>query len=78
MQHVRSKYLTVSNPGTIGAKCRIELGVGDGIQDREIMGLDLKVIQLATLFSSVQFSRSVVSDSLRPHGLQHAKWLLVQ
>ena len=23
-------------------------------------------------FSSVQFSRSVVSDSLRPHGLQHA------
>ena len=23
--------------------------------------------------SSVQFSRSVVSDSLRPHGLQHAK-----
>ena len=25
------------------------------------------------LFSSVQFSRSVVSDSLRPHGLQHAR-----
>ena len=24
-------------------------------------------------FSSVQFSRSVVSDSLRPHGLQHAR-----
>ena len=24
-------------------------------------------------FSSVQFSHSVVSDSLRPHGLQHAK-----
>ena len=24
-------------------------------------------------FSSVQFSRSVMSDSLRPHGLQHAK-----
>ena len=23
--------------------------------------------------SSVQFSRSVVSDSLRPHGLQHAR-----
>ena len=26
-----------------------------------------------TLFSSVQFSRSVVSDSLRPHELQHAR-----
>ena len=25
------------------------------------------------LFSSVQFSRSVLSDSLRPHGLQHAR-----
>ena len=24
-------------------------------------------------FSSVQFSRSVVSDSLRPHELQHAR-----
>ena len=24
-------------------------------------------------FSSVQFSRSVVSDSLRPHGLQHTR-----
>ena len=23
------------------------------------------------LFSSVQFNRSVMSDSLRPHGLQH-------
>ena len=26
-----------------------------------------------TQFSSVQFSRSVVSDSLRPHRLQHAR-----
>ena len=25
------------------------------------------------MFSSVQFSRSVVSNSLRPHGLQHAR-----
>ena len=25
------------------------------------------------VFSSVQFSRSVVSDSLRPHGLHHAR-----
>ena len=28
---------------------------------------------ISELFSSVQFSRSVVSDSLRPHGLQHAR-----
>ena len=27
----------------------------------------------AVIFSSVQFSRSVVSDSLRPHELQHAR-----
>ena len=26
-------------------------------------------------FSSIQFSRSVVSDSLRSHGLQHARFL---
>ena len=26
-----------------------------------------------TLFSSVQFSRSVVSESLQPHELQHAR-----
>ena len=28
-----------------------------------------------TRLSSVQFSRSVISDSLRPHGLQHARLL---
>ena len=27
-------------------------------------------------FSSVQCSRSVMSDSLRPHGLQHATWIV--
>ena len=32
-----------------------------------------KNIQNASNVSSVQFSRSVVSDSLRPHGLQHAR-----
>ena len=30
-------------------------------------------IKLKCTFSSVQFSRSVVSDSLRPHELQHAR-----
>ena len=29
--------------------------------------------QCSQIFSSVQFSRSVVSDSLRPHELQHAR-----
>ena len=28
---------------------------------------------ILTIFSSVEFSRSVVSDSLRPQGLQHAR-----
>ena len=31
------------------------------------------IIKYSVQFSSVQFSRSVVSDSLRPHGLQHAR-----
>ena len=30
-------------------------------------------INSTVIFSSVQFSHSVVSDSLRPHGLQHAR-----
>ena len=30
-------------------------------------------MQIINLFSSVQFSHSVMSDSLRPHGLQHAR-----
>ena len=33
----------------------------------------LCVLDLVTQFSSVQFSRSVVSDSLWPHELQHAR-----
>ena len=31
------------------------------------------MFSLAVQFSSVQFSHSVLSDSLRPHGLQHAR-----
>ena len=30
-------------------------------------------LRMSVLYSSVQFSHSVVSDSLRPHGLQHAR-----
>ena len=33
----------------------------------------LKFLVWHCSYSSVQFSRSVVSDSLRPHGLQHAR-----
>jgi len=33
----------------------------------------LKILQARLQFSSVQFSHSVVSDSLRPHELQHAR-----
>ena len=32
-----------------------------------------KIAGIWLLFSSVQFSHSVVSDSLQPHGLQHAR-----
>ena len=34
---------------------------------------NLKIVFVAIQFSSVQFSRSVVSDSLRPHESQHAR-----
>ena len=38
------------------------------------LSISLSVLFLLyTLWSSVQFSRSVVSDSLWPHGLQHAR-----
>ena len=41
----------------------------------DLLDLDLgpngKIVQYAVQFSSVQFSRSVVSNSLRPHELQH-------
>ena len=38
------------------------------VWDRELF-----ILQDSSIFSSVQFSRSVVSDSLRPHELQHAR-----
>ena len=33
----------------------------------------LPSLNLPSMFSSVQFSHSVVSDSMRPHGLQHTR-----
>ena len=35
--------------------------------------MSIQGVPTVDLFSSVQFSRSVMSDSLWPHGLQHAK-----
>ena len=43
----------------------------DGFIFREI--LQVAAWNFLILFSSAQFSCSVVSDSLRPHGLQHAR-----
>ena len=36
-------------------------------------GFESKQLHTSELISSVQFSHSVVSDSLQPHGLQHAR-----
>ena len=53
----------------------------DGITDAVDMNLsklweivkDREAWRVVVQFSSVQFSCSVMSDSLRPHGLQHAR-----
>ena len=62
-------------------KSRVEVGIDSGLEIRWPVGL----LQLpggdnvglgvpeAVETGSVQFSCSVVSDSLRPHGLQHAR-----
>ena len=46
-------------------------------EESEKTGLKLNIqktkIMASSPISSVQFSRSVMSDSLRPHGLQHAR-----
>ena len=42
------------------------------LQKMGIKGAYLNIVK-ATYDSSVQFSHSVVSDSLRPHELQHAR-----
>ena len=49
----------------------------EGKEESEKAGLKVNIqkskIMASSPISSVQFSRSVVSDSLRPHGLQHAR-----
>ena len=44
-----------------------------GLISFRIDWFDLLAVQFANIRNSVQFSRSVVSDSLRPHGLQHTR-----
>ena len=40
---------------------------------KTLPGQTFIVLYIIVLFSSVQFSRSVASDSLRPHEPQHAR-----
>ena len=40
---------------------------------RRLSSVNFSLLSEVWTFSSVQFSRSVVSDSLRPHELQHAR-----
>ena len=46
-------------------------------EESETVGLKLNIqkskIMASSSISSIQFSHSVVSDSLRPHELQHAR-----
>ena len=44
-----------------------------GFGQSDSLNLEVYLCRLFSQFSSVQFSRSVVSDSLQPHGLQHAR-----
>ena len=44
-----------------------------GISSQTLPIPDTKICEYSFQFSSVQFSHSVMSDSLRPHGLQHAR-----
>ena len=46
---------------------------GKGFKPGPVMRLDHSELLCNKLFSSVQFSRSVVSNSLHPHELQHAR-----
>ena len=59
---------TVTDFPLLGSKI-----TADGDCNHEIKGCLLLGRQAMTDFSSVQFSCSVVSDSLQPHELQHAR-----
>ena len=48
---------------------------GTYMKKRSVMEPKRTALPHGSQFSSVQFSHSVVSDSLRPHGLQHSRLL---
>ena len=50
-------------------------GCGKGACKEQVLKVYCLYFILQQLLLSVQFSRSVVSNSLRPHGLQHARHL---
>ena len=52
---------------------QIYVHVSPGMDVLEPFSVSLDEYMLVALFSSVQFSRSVVSDSLQPHDSQHAR-----
>ena len=51
----------------------MNLGGIDVLHGETMAAFMIKKWKLSSAFSSVQYSHSVVSDSLRPHGLQHAR-----
>ena len=71
------EVIQTHNPGMLGVtERRKRQGMESPIEFwREInpAGLLILDFQPPELFSSVQFSHSVVSDSLRPHESQHAR-----
>jgi len=52
---------------------QIYVHVSPGMDVLESYSVSLDEYMLVALFSSVQFSCSVVSDSLQPHESQHAR-----
>ena len=58
------------NLGREGPELELEAFDGNRRKEGEILGVSHR---LASHVGSVQFSRSVVSNSLRPHELQHAR-----
>ena len=77
--HDKDLYLRVPCLGQSLAhsRCSVNIGrINENIQHKKIQ--IIKILECGIIpswcpFSSVQFSRSVVSDSLRPHESQHAR-----
>ena len=79
MANDEADYKPVSEPGGSQSKRFLDVGVKASLQFEMSLMMSL-VVQINFLsyshrnrHSSVQFSRSVVSDSLQPHESQHAR-----